>query len=154
MQAMSGTAGYANSVTADLMAQTSKALTTLTQASDHDRFAVANFATNNTTILEQLEKALTTLSTVQARVTFLERRLGGANSSGNSGGNNGGNGGANAANRNPLRKNRNQDNEYYCHTHGRNRRDDNTSATCNHPEDGHVTTATLGDKKGCSTRYC
>ena len=52
MQAMSETAGYANSVTADLMTQTSEALTTVAQASAHDRIAVANVATNNTTILE------------------------------------------------------------------------------------------------------
>ena len=45
MQAMSGTAGYANSVTDDLMTQTSEALTTLAQASAHDRIAVANVAT-------------------------------------------------------------------------------------------------------------
>ena len=42
---MTGTAGYANSVTANLMTQTSEALTTLAQASAHDRIAVANVAT-------------------------------------------------------------------------------------------------------------
>ena len=114
---------------------------------------MANVATNNTTTLKQLTKAIATLTTVQARLMLLEGRLGGAKSGGNSGGNNGGNGGANGANRNPRRNNHNQDNESYCHTHGRTRRDDHTSATCNHPEDGHVTTATLGDKKGGSTRY-
>ena len=67
MQAMSGTAGYSNSVTADLMTQTSEALTTLAQESAQDRISVANFATNNTTILEQLTKAIATLATVQAR---------------------------------------------------------------------------------------
>ena len=51
IQAMSGTAGYANSVTANLMTQTSEAITTLAQASAHDRIAVANVATNNNTIL-------------------------------------------------------------------------------------------------------
>ena len=154
MQVMSGTAGYANSVTADLMTQTSEALTTLAQTSSHDRIAVANVATNNTTILEQLSKALAALATIQTRVTLLEGRLGGANSGGNSENNNGDNGGANGDNRNPCRKNRNQDNESYFHTHGRTRRNDHTSATCNHPADGHVTTATLGDKKCGSTRYC
>ena len=56
MQAMTGTAGYANSVTANLMTQTSEALTTLAQASAHDRITVANVATNNATILEKLAK--------------------------------------------------------------------------------------------------
>ena len=154
MQAMTGTAGYANSVTADLMTQTSEAITTLSQASAHNRIAVANVATNNTTILEQLAKALSALATIQTRVTLFEGRLGGANSCGNSGNNNGGNGGANDTTRNPRRTNRNQDKESYCHTHGRTRRDDHTSSTCNHPADGHITTATLGDKKGGSTCYC
>ena len=153
MQAMSVTASYANSVTANLMRQTSEAITTLAQASDQGRIAVANVATNNTTILEQLTKAIATLATVQARLTLLEGRLCGANSGGNSGGNNGGNGGSNGANRNPRRNNCNQDNELCCHTHGRTRRDDHTSATCNHPADGHVATGTLRDKKGSSTRY-
>ena len=115
---------------------------------------MANVATNNTTILEQLAKALSELATIQTRVTLLEGRLGGANGGGNSGNNNSGNGGATGTNWNPRRTNRNQDNEYYCHTHGRTRRDNHTSATCNHPADGHVTTDTLGDKKGGSTRYC
>ena len=52
MQVMTGTAGYVNSVTANLMTQISEALTTLAQASAHDRIAVANEATNNTTILD------------------------------------------------------------------------------------------------------
>ena len=65
MQAMSGTAGCANSVTADLMTQTSEALTTLAQASAHERIAVANVATNNTTTLEQLAKALSALAKIQ-----------------------------------------------------------------------------------------
>ena len=154
MQAMSGTAGYANSVTADLMTQKSEAFTNLAQASAQDRIAVTNVATNNTTILEQLAKALAALATIQTQVSLLEGRLGGANSSGNSGNNNGGNVGANGANRNPRRNNRNQDNKSYCHTHGCTHRDDHTSATCNHPADGHVTTATIGDKKGSSTCYC
>ena len=110
MQAMSGTAGYANSVTANLKTQTSEALTTLAQASAHDRITVENVATNNNTILEQLDKALSALDTIQTRVTLLEGRLGGANSGGNSGNNNGGNGGAKSTNRNPHRTNRNQDN--------------------------------------------
>ena len=152
MQAMTGTAGYANSVTADLMTQTSEALTTLAQASAHDIIAVANVATNNATILEQLAKALSALATIQTRVTLLEGRLGVANGGGNSDTNNS-NGGATGTNRNPRRTNWNQDNESYCHTHGRNRRDDHTSSTYNHPSDGHVTTATLGDKKGGNTRY-
>ena len=113
MQAMSGTAGCANSVTADLMTQTSEALTTLAQASAQDSIAVANFATNNTTILENLAKALSALATIQTRVTLLEGRIGGANSGGNSGNNNGGNGGANGTNRNPRRTNWDQDNESY-----------------------------------------
>ena len=113
MQVMPVTAGYANSVTANLMTQTSESLTTLAQASAHDRIVVENVATNNTTILEQLEKAITTLATVQARVTLLEGILVGANSGGNNGGNNGGNGGSNGANMNPCRNNRNQYNESY-----------------------------------------
>ena len=84
---------------------------------------------------------------------MLEGRLSGANSGGNSGGNNGGNGGANGANRKPRRINRNPYNKSYCHTHGRTCRDNHTSAMCNHPADVHVATATLGDKKGGSTRY-
>ena len=71
MQAMSGTAGYANSVTNDLMTQTSEALTTLTQASAQYRIAVANVSTNNTTILDQLTQAIPTLATVQARLTLI-----------------------------------------------------------------------------------
>ena len=153
MQEMTGTAGYANSVSADLMTQKSEVLTTLAQASAHDRIAVANVATNNATILEQLAKALSTLATIQTRVPLLEGRLGGANGGGNSGTNNS-NGGATGTNRNPQRTNHNQDNESYCHTHGRTCRDDHTSTTCNHPADGHVTKATLGDKKGVNTRYC
>ena len=153
MQAMTGTAGYPNSVTADLMTQTSEALTTLAQASAHNRIAVANVTTNNATILEQLAKALSALTTIQTRVTLIEGRIGNASGGGNSGTNNS-NGGATSTNRNPRRTNRNQDNESYCHTHGRTRRDDQTSSTCNHPADGHVTTATLSDKKGGNTRYC
>ena len=150
---MTGTAGYANSVTADLMTQTSEALITLAKASAHDRIAVANVATNNATILEQLAKALSALATIQTRLTSLEGRIGSANGGGNSGTNNS-NGGATSTNRNPTRTNRNQDTESYCHTHGRTRRDDHTRSTCNHPADGHVTTATLSDKKGGNTRYC
>ena len=150
---MTGTAGYANSVTANLMKQTSEALTTLAQASAHDRIAVANVAKNNATILEQLAKALSALAMIQKRVTLLEGCIGSANGGGNSGTNNS-NGGATSTNRNPRRTNRNQDNKSYCHNHGRNRRDDHTSSTCNHPADGHVTTATLSDKKGGNTRYC
>ena len=91
MQAMIGTAGYANSVTANLMTQTSEALTTIAQTSAHDRIAVANVGTNNTTILKQLAKALSALATIQTRVTLLEGRLGGANGGGNSGNNTSGN---------------------------------------------------------------
>ena len=80
---MSGTKGYANSVTANLMTQTPEALTTLAQTSAQDRSAVINVATKNTTILEQLTKAIVTLVTVQARLTLLEGRLGGANSGDN-----------------------------------------------------------------------
>ena len=83
-------------------------------------------------------------------VVLFEGKLGGANGGGNGGGNNGG---TNSANKNPRRNTRNQDNESYCHTHGRTCRYDHTSATCNHPAEGHVATATLGDKKGGSTRY-
>ena len=108
------------------MTQTSEALTTLAQTSSHDRIAVENVATNNTTILEQLSKALAALATIQTQVSLLEGRLGGAKSGGNSGNNNGSNGSANGANRKPRRNNRNQDNESYCHTHGRTRRDDDS----------------------------
>ena len=100
MQAMTGTVGYANSVTTDLMTQTSEALTTLAQASAHNRIAVANVATNNATILEELTKALSALATIQTRVTSLEEHIVGANGGGNSGTNNR-NGGATSTNRNP-----------------------------------------------------
>ena len=129
---MTGTAGYATSVTANLMTQKSEALTTLAQARAHNRIAGANVATNNSTILEQLAKALSALATIQTRVTSLEGRIGSANGGGNIGTNNS-NGGAISTNRNPRRTNRNQDNESYCHTHGRTRRVDHTSSTCNHP---------------------
>ena len=95
MQVMYGTAGYANSVTNDLMTQTSEAITSLAQASAQDRIAVADVSTNNTTILDQLTQAIATLATVQSRLMLIEGRLGGANSGSNGGGNNGGNGGAN-----------------------------------------------------------
>ena len=106
MQAMTGTAGYANSVTANLMTQTSESLTTLAQASAHDRIAVANVDTNNATILEQLAKALSALATIKTRVTSIEGHTGNANGGGNSGTNNS-NGGATSTNQNPRRTNRN-----------------------------------------------
>ena len=90
---------------------------------------MANVATNNATILEQLAKALSALTTIQTRSTSLEGRIDGANGGGNSGTNNS-NGGATSTNWNPRRTIRNQDNESYCHTHGRTRCDDHTSPPC------------------------
>ena len=145
MQAMYGTAGYSNSVTDDLMTQISESLTTLAQASAQDRIAVANVATNNTTILDQLTQAIATITTVQARLTLIEGRIGGANGGGN---------GSNGANWDPRRNNRNQDNKSSCHTHVRTRRNDHTSTTCDHPADGHIAKTTLGNKQSGSTCYC
>ena len=41
-----------------------------------------------------------------------------------------------------------KNNESYCHTNDRTHRDDHTSATFQHPREGHVTTATLSNRQG------
>ena len=42
----------------------------------------------------------------------------------------------------------------YCWTHGRTRRMDHTSATCNFPKIGHQVGATFGEKMGGSEKWC
>ena len=42
----------------------------------------------------------------------------------------------------------------YCWTHGRTRRLDHTSTTCNFPKTGHQVGATFGDKMGGSEKWC
>ena len=144
MQALTGNTGYANNVaeTEELMEQTATALSTLAQARIEDREAVSNVVTTNTNLKTQMENVLTALTAIQTRITTLE---GGQHPAP-----------APPANTGGRQRNRsnNTNNESYCHTHGRTRRNDHTSATCNHPVEGHITTATLHNRQGGSNRYC
>ena len=147
MQALTGNTGYANNVTQDLFEQTATALTRIVDATATDREEVANLVMNNGITQQQVTTINTILAALTARLAALEvsnqtraNRNGGGNSGGTNPRNRGHGGGTN--------------DESYCHTHGRTRRPDHTSATCQHPKEGHQATATLSDRQGGSNRYC
>ena len=71
------------------MEQTAMALSTLALASQTDRENVANVVTVNGTLTTQLNRAITTLTTIQARLNVLERN---ASGNGNQGQGTGGGG--------------------------------------------------------------
>ena len=146
MQSMSGNTGYVNNVTQDLLDQTSEALNILATSAAADRQAVVNVATVHETVSATLTTILTKLTALTTKVNSLENRVGNQDGNGNNA-NQGNN------NRNNNRRN-NNNNESYCHTHGRTRNDEHTSATCLHPADGHIATATLANRSGGSNRYC
>ena len=152
MQALTGNTSYANNVTQDLMDQTALALNTLATATAEDRQSVANVASVNETMLSQLTRAIASLETMQARLSTLEARVDNQNGNGTRGRNNG-RGGDQSGDGNRSGTN-NRNNESYCYSHGRTRRDDHTSATCHNPVDGHKTTVTLSNRQGGSNRYC
>ena len=146
MQALTGNNGYSNNVTQDLFEQTAGALTRIVDANATDREEVANLVINNGITQQQVTAITTTLAALTARLTAIEVNNGNGNNNNNGGGGNNtrrnrGNGGGNT-------------DESYCHTHGRTRRPDHTSATCQHPREGHQLTATLSDRQGGSNRYC
>ena len=144
MQSMTGNSGYVNNVTQELLDQTALALNTLASAASEDRQAVVNMATSQDTVASTLTTILGKLTALQNKVNSLENRVG----------NQQGNGNHRTGNRNTNTRRNNANNESYCHTHGRTRRDDHTSATCEHPADGHIATATLASRDGGSNRYC
>ena len=142
MQALTGSTGYANNVeeTQELMEQTATALSTLAQARIEGRDAVVNVVTVNTNLTTQMTNVLAKLTAIQNRLTALEI--------GNP---------VPTPSANPtVRRDRssNANNKSYCHTHGRTRRNDHTSATCNNPAEGHIATATLHNRQGGSNLYC
>ena len=148
MQSMSGNTGYVNNVTQELMDQTALALNTLASVASEDRQAVVNMATSQETVSTTLTSILSKLTALQNKVNSLENRVGNQQGNGNQG-----NGNQQNGNRNANRRN-NANNESYCHTHGRTRNDNHTSATCDHPSGDHIATATLHNREGGSNRYC
>ena len=144
MQALTGNQGYANNVTHDLFEQTANALTRIVDSTATDREEVANLVINNGITQQQVTAITTSLAALNTRLAAIEASNG--NGTNNSGRGNG------------TRRNRgngtNSTDESYCHTHGRTRNPDHTSATCQHPRDGHQVTATLSDRQGGSNRYC
>ena len=176
MQTLSGNTGYVNSVQQDIMDQTALVLTNLANSTAEDRVTISNVATANNILTQQLARTTEALALMQTRLNTIETQLG-INADNDNGGNiNGGNGnggkgngrngnGGNGNGRNgnggngngghecvPRKNNRN--NESYCFSHARTRRDGHTSGTCNNPVNGHITTATLNNRQGGSTRYC
>jgi hypothetical protein len=156
MQSLTGSIGLAGNVTEDLMAQTSQALTTIATTTATQAEEVANVVVTTANIQEQLRLALQQIQAMQVRLTAVENfanwtsndgaRPPQAGSNANGSGNHGrGNGGRGRPNKN---------NESYCHTHGRTRRDDHTSATCQNPRAGHIATAALNNRQGGSNRFC
>ena len=140
MQALTGNSGYANNVTQDLFEQTASALTRIVDATATDREEVANLVINNGITQQQVTDITTTLAALTARITALESSTNQsvpnntrARARPNGGGNN---------------------DESYCHSHGRTRRPDHVSGTCLHKKPGHKDTATLHDRQGGSNRYC
>ena len=85
MQVLTGNTRYANNFLQDLMDQTALALNTLATVTAEDRQTVANVASVNETVLAQLNRAIASLATIQARLSTLENRVDSQN--GNGGGN-------------------------------------------------------------------
>ena len=143
IQALTNSSGYVNhvsqTITQEHIKQITEAMTVLAQnnAADHDN--VANLITANETAAQQLATVMTTFQNIQTRLTALEPT--GNNSNRNNG------------NRN-RQAGRRQNDESYCHTHGRTRNPSHTSANCNSQADGHITTASLHNREGGSDRYC
>ena len=129
------------------MEQTALALSALAQATPADRETVANVVTVNQTLASQLNRKISTLTSIQTRLMALETT--GNNQAGQGGGGGGGGGGGRGAPRN-----NNANNESYCHSHGCTCRDNHVSGTYRKPVEGHITTATLHNRQGGSNRWC
>ena len=142
MQARTGNNGYSNNVTQDLFEQTAGALTRIVDANatDRDREEVANLVINNGITQQQVTAITTTLAAITARLTAIEVN------NGNGNGNNSNNGGGGNSTRRTRGNGGSSTDESYCHTHGRTRRPDHTSATCQHQHEGHQLTATLSGR--------
>lgn len=151
MQALSGDTGYVNSVQQDIMDQIVLVLTNLTNSTAEDRVTISNVATANHTLTQNLAHTTVALALMQTILNTIETQLGINASNGNGGNGNGGNGNSG---RERVPRNNNRNNEYYCFSHERTRRDDHTSGTCNNPVNGNIATATLNNRQGGSNRYC
>ena len=120
------------------MDQTDLALNNLATATAEGIQTVANVTTVNKPTIVQLTKVIESLTTIQARLSTLENRIG----------NQEGNGGHNHPRPN------NRDNESYCFSHGHTHMNDHTSGTCHNPIEGHKATSMLSNRQGGRNCYC
>ena len=139
MQVLTGNTGYANNVeqTQELMKQTANALSTLAQAQIEDRESVANVLTTTNNLAAKLAADLARPTLISNCLTAIKTGQQVDSGQANTGGR-------------QHNHNNNAGNKSYCHTHGCTRRNDHTSASCNHPAEGHIATATLGNRQGGS----
>ena len=153
MQSLTGSTGLAGNVTQELMEQTSDALTAIATSTATQAEEVANVVVTTTNIQQEIRNVLLQLQSMQARLTAVENftrwnegagggyTAPGGRGAGRGAGRDGGRGRGQGG-----RGRGNHHNESYCHTHGRTRRDDHTSATCETREKAtllrqHYTTA-------------
>ena len=159
MQSLTGSTGLAGNVTQELFEQTSDALTAIATSTATQAEEVANVVVTTTNIQQEIRTVLSQLQAMQARLTAVENFTtwtstdGGGRQGGRGAGRGAGRGGGRGRGQGGRGRG-NQNNESYCHTHGRTRRDDHTSATCENPREGHIATATLHNREGGSNRYC
>ena len=117
------------------------AINTLATNATEQHTLVANVVQTNSTLLGQIKA----LQTQLAALTTPTPNTNQGNSDGGGGGS--GNGGGSGTRR------INND-ESYCHTHGRTRNPTHTSVSCERKKPGYNDTATLHNQLGGSTRWC
>ena len=113
----------------------SEVINTLATNATEQHTLVDNVVQTNTTLLDQVKALQTQLTALTA--------------AGNNRGNNGGGSG-----RNDRGTRRINNDESYCHTHGRTRNPAHTSPSCTRKSSNHKDTATLHNQLGGSTRWC
>ena len=129
---------HANHVADKYQHQTLDVLRNLTDSSTADRLAVANLATANTKLAEDLASMKADMQNLLAKFTTLTNNTNNTNGTSNV----------------ISIRNRTGNDESYCWSHGRTRIPLHTSANCRNKKGGHIDTATLHNKQGGSTRYC
>ena len=119
---------------------TADALQALACAAMEDKEAMANLTSINLTLSQSLTQAQETILVLSNQLKALQVHTKSKTPS---------------TNRTVLdQKTKDDKSKCYCWTHGRTRRLDHTSATCNFPNTGHQVGATIGDKMGGSEKWC
>ena len=161
MQSLTGSTGLAGNVTQELMEQTSDALTAIDTSTATQAEELANVVVTTTNIQQEIRNVLLQLQSMPARLTAVENFTiwnegagGGYTAPGGCGAGRGAGRGGGRGRGQGGRGLWQPTHESYCHTYGRTRRDDHTSATCENPREGHIATATLHNREGGSNRYC